>query len=219
MTNDKDKEVEPLRKFLAVIIASFSLLTACQANNAAAVKKKDALKQEEGSSVLLSNKKDIYERKPLTGKRNADYSTTKMGYSRMQKSNVTSANDTSRIAYINRGNLANIITDLEVKLPDVTDAATLVTDDEIFVVYRANTTDPKLVADQVKKTALSVVPSYYHVYVSTETKLMSQMEGLKSGRLNDKEYTQTLDMLITEMQKNPHINNQQSDTMHNMINK
>jgi hypothetical protein len=204
-----------LRKFLVVMISSLSLLAACQANNTAEMNERDTIQQEEGDRVLLSNKRDIYEKKPMTGR--LDYSTTKMGYSRKQKSDITRANDTSHIAYVNRENLASIITDMEVKLPDVTDAATLVTDDEIFVVYRANTTDPKLVADQVKKTALSVVPSYYHVYVSTETKLMSQIEGLKSGRLNDREYTQTIDMLINEMKKNPHINNQQDDSMHNMI--
>ncbi len=204
--------MESLQKYLFPALTGLLLLSACQINNAAEMKPQNAIPEDQGGSVLLSNKKDIYEQRSMNGK--LDYNTTKLGYSRQQKNNLTSANDTSRVAYVNRENLANIITDMEVKLPDVTDAATLVTDDEIFVSYRANTTDPKLVADQVKKTALSVVPSYYHVYVSDDTKIMSQMEGLKSGHLTDKEYAGTVDMLIREMQKNPHINNQQDDTMH-----
>ncbi|MFX3625702.1 MAG: YhcN/YlaJ family sporulation lipoprotein [Ectobacillus sp.] len=205
-----------MRKLLLSAVSSIALLAACQTNNAAEVTDRDAIQQEEGGRVLLSNKRDIYERKPMTGKR-ADYSITKIGYSRQQKRNTTNA--ANHVAYVNRENLANIITDMEVRLPDVTDAATMVTDDEVFVVYRANTTNPQLVADQVQKTALSVVPRYYHVYVSNDQKLITQMEGLKSGRLNDKEYAQTIDMLVREMKKNPHINNTQDDTMNNLMKK
>ncbi|MFD3448794.1 YhcN/YlaJ family sporulation lipoprotein [Microbacteriaceae bacterium 4G12] len=205
-----------MRIKILVAFSSFMLLTACQAKNTAEVNQREAL-QQEGNRVLLSNKQDLYEMKPMSN--TTHVTTTKFGYSRKQKSDLTSGNDTSRIAYVNRETLAKIITDMAIKLPDVTDAATFVTDDEVFIIYRANTTDPRLVADQVKKTGLSVVPSYYHVYVSTEQKLITQIEGLKSGKLNDKEYTQTLDMLIREMHKNPHIDNQQNDSLHNMIKK
>lgn len=112
-----------------------------------------------------------------------------------------------------------MITSMTVKLPDVTNAATLVTDDEVFVVYRANTTDPKLVADQVYKAALSIVPRYYKAYVSTDQKLISQIQGLQSGALNDTEYTQSLDMLKREMSKNPHLNNTGDQTLNDMIKK
>ena len=63
-----------------------------------------------------------------------------------------------------------MITSMTVKLPDVTNAATLVTDDEVFVVYRANTTDPKLVADQVYRAALSIVLAIIkHMYQQTKS--------------------------------------------------
>ncbi len=76
-----------------------------------------------------------------------------------------------QVGAINREKVAEMITSMTVKLPDVTNAATLVTDDEVFVVYRANTTDPKLVADQVYRAALSIVPRYYKAYVSTDQKV------------------------------------------------
>jgi hypothetical protein len=205
---------------MTLLAAGMFLLPACQqydANGTAEMRKRESLQQKEGSRVLLSNKKNVYMQQKV-GNRQAD-SITKLGYSRKQKEPGQNMGDTDEFSTMNRETIAEIISDLSVKLPDVTDAASLVTDDEVFVVYRANTTDPKLVADQVYKTALSVVPRYFHVYVSNEPKLISQMEGLKSGKLNGKEYGQTIDMFIREMSKNPHLNNQPNDSMQNMMTK
>ena len=75
-----------------------------------------------------------------------------------------------QVGAINREKVAEMITSMTVQLPDVTNAATLVTDDEVFVVYRANTTDQKLVADQVYKTALSIVLAIIkHMYQQTKS--------------------------------------------------
>ncbi|WP_247739264.1 YhcN/YlaJ family sporulation lipoprotein [Bacillus sp. 165] len=202
---------------IAVLAAGLLLLSACQQYGTAEMREKESLQQEEGSRVLLSNenKKNIYVQQKV-GDRKTD-AITKLGYSRKQKEPGQNMSDTDEFSTMNRVTLAEIISDLSVKLPDVTDAATLVTDDEAFIVYRANTTDPKLVADQVYKTGLSVVPRYFHVYVSDNTKLMSQMEGLKSGKLNGKEYNQTIDMFVREMSKNPHLNNQPNDSMQDTI--
>lgn len=209
-----------MKKLLLTTVAVLSLLTACQARDTAEVGEGgDALQQEEGGRVLLSNKRNtnsMYRHDSDTS--DMRYTTTNMGYSRRQKNDDADRN-LNQVAYIDRETLANIITDLEIKMPDVTDAATMVTDDEVFVVYRANTTDAKLVQDQVRRTALSVVPRYYHVYTSTEQKLMTQMEGLKSGKMNNTEFSQTIDMLKREMSTKPHLNNQRDDSMQNTIKK
>lgn len=47
--------------------------------------------------------------------------------------------------------------------------------------------------------------------------MISQIQGLQSGSLNDKEYEQSLDMLKREMSKNPHLNNTGDQTLNNMI--
>jgi hypothetical protein len=209
-----------MKRLLLTTVAALSLLTACQARDTAEVGEEgNALQQEEGGRVLLSNKRNTNSMYRL-GSDTSDmrYATTNMGYSRRQK-NDSADRDRNHVAYIDRESLANIITDLEIKMPDVTDAATMVTDDEVFVVYRANTTNPKLTQDQVRRTALSVVPRYYHVYTSTEQKLMTQMEGLKSGRMNNTEFAQTIDMLKREMSTQPHLNNQHDDSMQNTIKK
>ena len=189
-----------MKKQLLLSLLTLSIFAGCQTNKA-------EMKREEGSRVLLSAHRDIY------GKDVPNDKLTKVGYSQKQKDEVSNR----QVGTINKERLAEMITDLTVKLPDVMNAATLVTDDEVFVVYRANTTDPALVADQVQKAALSGVPRYYKAYVSTDQKLISQIQGLKSGTLNDKEYAQTLDMLKHEMSKNPHLNNTQNNTLPNTM--
>lgn len=183
-----------MKKSLILSLLILSLFTACQTQQEA------ELEQEEGSPILVSDDKDMYDNNKK------DDRFTKVGYSSKQKNEVSN----QQVGTINREKLAEMITDLTVKLPDVTNAATLVTDDEVFIVYRANTTNEALVADQVYKTASSIVPRYYNVYISTDQKLISQIQGLQSGTLNDKEYRQSLDMLKSEMKQNPHV---QEDNM------
>ncbi|GAB6430444.1 MULTISPECIES: YhcN/YlaJ family sporulation lipoprotein [Bacillus] len=192
-----------MKKQIILSLLTLSLFAGCQTNN------KAEMEREEGSRVLVSNKNDMYHTE------NTNTRLTRVGYSSKQKHEVSN----KQVGAINREKVAEMITSMAVKLPDVTNAATLVTDDEVFVVYRANTTDPKLVADQVYKAALSIVPRYYKAYVSTDQKLISQIQGLQSGALNDTEYTQSLDMLKREMSKNPHLNNTGDQTLNDMIKK
>ncbi|WP_459501689.1 YhcN/YlaJ family sporulation lipoprotein [Bacillus sp. C1] len=190
-----------MKKQIILFLLTLSLFIGCQTTN------KAEMEREEGSRVLVSNKKGMYH--------TDNTKLTKIGYSSKQKDEVSN----KQVGAINREKVAEMVTSLIVKLPDVTNAATLVTDDEVFVVYRANTTNPPLVTDQVYKTALSIVPRYYKAYVSTDQKLISQIQGLQSGTLNDTEYEQSIDMLKREMSKNPHLNNSQNATLHDMMKK
>lgn len=66
---------------------------------------------------------------------------------------------------------------------------TLVTDEEVLVVYDTNAKDRTETADQVKRTAMSVVPRYYHVYVSDDYQTLAQdvenFATVKSGKERD----------------------------------
>ncbi|EMA6342318.1 YhcN/YlaJ family sporulation lipoprotein [Bacillus cytotoxicus] len=192
-----------MKKQMILSFLTLSLFAGCQVAN------KAEMEREEGSRILVSDKNDMYHSE------NTNTRLTRVGYSSKQKHEVSN----NQVGSINREKVAEMITSMTVKLPDVTNAATLVTDDEVFVVYRANTNNHKLVTDQVYRTALSVVPRYYKAYVSTDQKLISQIQGLQSGQLNDTEYEQSITMLKREMSKNPHLNNTQNETLHDMIKK
>ncbi|MDF4756522.1 YhcN/YlaJ family sporulation lipoprotein, partial [Vibrio parahaemolyticus] len=133
-----------MKKQIILSLLTLSLFAGCQTNKA-------EMEREEGSRVLVSNKNEMYHTE------NTNTRLTRVGYSSKQKHEVSN----KQVGAINREKVAEMITSMTVKLPDVTNAATLVTDDEVFVVYRANTTDAKLVADQVYRAALSIVPRYY----------------------------------------------------------
>ena len=97
---------------------------------------------------------------------NTNTRLTRVGYSSKQKHEVSN----KQVGAINREKVAEMITSMTVKLPDVTNAATLVTDDEVFVVYRANTTDPKLVADQyIESLCPSSLAIIKHMYQQTKS--------------------------------------------------
>jgi len=192
-----------LKKQMILSLLTLSLFVGCYSTN------KAEMEHEKGSRVLVSNKNDMYHTE------NTNTKLTRVGYSSKQKHEVSN----KQVGAINREKVAEMITSMTVNLPDVTNAATLVTDDEVFVVYKAKTNDPALVTDQVYKTALSIVPRYYKAYVSTDQKLITQIQGLQSGTLNNKEYEQSLDMLKREMGKNPHLNNTQNQTLNDMLKK
>ena len=148
-----EKEVIHREKQIMLSLLTLSLFAGCQTNKA-------EMEREEGSRVLVSNKNDMYHTE------NTNTRLTRVGYSSKQKDEVSN----KQVGAINREKVAEMITSMTVKLPDVTNAATLVTDDEVFVVYRANTTDPKLVADQVYRAALSIVLAIIkHMYQQTKS--------------------------------------------------
>ena len=148
-----EKEVIHREKQIMLSLLTLSLFAGCQTNKA-------EMEREEGSRVLVSNKNDMYHTE------NTNTRLTRVGYSSKQKDEVSN----KQVGAINREKVAEMITSMTVKLPDVTNAATLVTDDEVFVVYRANTTDPKLVADQyielLYPSSLAIIK---HMYQQTKS--------------------------------------------------
>ncbi|KAB7706998.1 sporulation protein [Bacillus aerolatus] len=113
----------------------------------------------------------------LTNDRNDDF-----GYVRQQKSPIQGENVSYRNMHtIDRERTADAISRLSVALPRVNDSSVLVTDQEVLIAYdtNANTNkDHKETAQQVKKTAMSVVPRWYHVYVTDDTNLRREIENI-----------------------------------------
>ncbi|MFK2826498.1 YhcN/YlaJ family sporulation lipoprotein [Bacillus sp. B190/17] len=104
------------------------------------------------------------------------------GYVRQQKSPIQGETVSYReIHTMDRERMADSISKLSVSLPAVNDSSVLVTDEEVLIAYDTDTRtnkDRKEVADQVKKTALSVVPRWYNVYVTDDTGLRRDIENI-----------------------------------------
>jgi ribosomal protein S17E len=158
--------------------------------------------EESGNTINVNNKRhDLYNEGASRGVRNV---SKNYGFVRHQKSplmNDNTAND--HYTALDREQAANIISKLSTNIPNVNDVATLVTDQEVLIAYTTDSKDRNLTADQVKKTAMSVVPRYYHVYVSDNKVLMRDVENLANLDSTSRNARNLVNGLITQMKKSP----------------
>ncbi len=157
--------------------------------------------EESGNTINVNNKRhDLYNE----GSNGLQNVSNNYGFVRHQKSplmNDNTAND--QYTALDREQVANIISKYSTNIPNVNDVATLVTDQEVLVAYDTNSKDRNLTADQVKQTALSVVPRYYHVYVTDNKVLMRDVENLANTDSTSKNARSLVNGLITQMKKSP----------------
>ncbi|WP_053367597.1 YhcN/YlaJ family sporulation lipoprotein [Bacillus sp. FJAT-27245] len=128
----------------------------------------------------------------------------RFGFYRHQKSPVMGDRSTAEeMARIDRGQIAKDISRISTTLPNVNDAAVLVTDEEVLVAYDTDSNNRELTADQVKKTAMSCVPRFFHVYVSDNKNLMRDVETLSSLTTHNENAEESIAAVIREMKKSP----------------
>lgn len=194
------KGVFAMRKaLLAVALSTAATLAGCaqtaQDNNT------DVYRRS-GNTINVTDRNDLYNENGVPN--GDDTRMNNFGYVRHQKSPVSGdANLYNNMPTFNRERAADLISKLCTQLPNVNDVATLVTDEEVLVVYDTDAKNRHQTADQVKKTALSVVPRYYHVYVADDPRLMKDIE--RFGRLdsNSRNIDQIIDTTIQRMLKYP----------------
>ncbi|WML30218.1 YhcN/YlaJ family sporulation lipoprotein [Neobacillus sp. OS1-32] len=158
--------------------------------------------EESGNTINVNNKRhELYREGAGQSVRNV---SNDFGYVRHQKSpvmNDNTANET-RIA-LDREQLAHIISKYSVNLPNVHDAATLVTDQEVLVAYTTDSKNRNVTADQVRRTAMSVVPRYFRVYVTDDKTLMQDVANLASLDSTNRHSRSQVNYVINKMKKSP----------------
>ncbi|AZU63829.1 YhcN/YlaJ family sporulation lipoprotein [Neobacillus mesonae] len=178
-------------------LCAITALTGCQKNMG-----NNDIYEESGNTINVNNKRhELYREGAGAGVRNVsnDY-----GFVRHQKSPIMNDNTTNdhRTA-IDREQLAHLISKYSVNLPNVHDAATLVTDKEVLVAYDTDSKDRNMTADQVKRTAMSVVPRYFHVYVTDNKALIQDVENLASLDSTNRKARDQVNYVINKMKKSP----------------
>lgn len=187
-----------MKKFAVVIgLCALTALAGCTQDAA----NRD-IYEESGNTVNVNNKRhELYNEGGTRDIRNVN---NNFGYVRHQKSplmNDKTAND--HFTGIDREQVAHIISEYSTDIPNVNDVATLVTDTEVLVAYDTNSKNRNLTADQVKRTAMSVVPRYYHVYVTDNKVLMRDVENLANLDTTNRNAHNLVNQLITQMKKSP----------------
>ncbi|MEW9051837.1 MAG: YhcN/YlaJ family sporulation lipoprotein [Neobacillus sp.] len=187
-----------MKKFTMVIGLCSLLTTAGCANDTAS----HDVYEESGNTINVNNKRtELYREGGNANTRNVsnDY-----GFVRHQKSPIMGDNQaTEHYAAIDREQVANIISGMSTDIPNVNDVATLVTDQEVLISYSTDSKDRELTADQVKRTAMSVVPRFYHVYVSDNKNLMRDIENLSYLHSTNRNARNSVNQVIEMMKKSP----------------
>ncbi|MEW9109367.1 YhcN/YlaJ family sporulation lipoprotein [Cytobacillus gottheilii] len=185
------------KTFIFLCLCGLTALTGCQNDSA-----QNDLYQESGNTINVNDQRAELYHQGNDGDR--DDVSEDFGYVRHQRSPVLGESVANEhYAAIDREQLADIISKYSTEVPNVDDVSTLVTDEEVIIIYDADTEDRNYTADQVKRMALSVVPSWYHIYVSDNTNLRKTVESYATMDSNSENADYGISQLIKELQKSP----------------
>ncbi|MGM7634125.1 YhcN/YlaJ family sporulation lipoprotein [Bacillus sp. Hm123] len=194
------------KPLLMVGLTSVMLLGACaigdQDNAAGGIYEKD------GNTINVRNREDLYNPNDAQN-RNLDLTTgdrsNDFGYVRQQKSPIQGETVSYKNMYtIDRERTADAISKLSVGLSTVNDCSVLVTDKEVLIAYDTDAKTKKErtdAAEQVKKTAMSVVPRWYNIYVTDDVGLRRDIENIAPLKANADGAQDTIDRTIQLMTK------------------
>jgi hypothetical protein len=190
------------KKMITATILSVALLAACSNNDNKNVAENPAIYKKDGNTINKKERIDMYNAglEKTSAKKSNEF-----GYVRQVKSPIPGQNIKYRDIYtLNREKVADAISKIAVTNPKVHDAATLVTDEEVLIAYRTDATtkdDRNIIADQVKKTAFSIVPRWYHVYVTDNPTLRQDVENISYMKSSDPNKERVISQTVKEMLK------------------
>ncbi|MCA1055541.1 YhcN/YlaJ family sporulation lipoprotein [Rossellomorea aquimaris] len=184
---------------LGTTVLSFALLgTACSGID----KANEEMFHDNGNTINVNDQEELYnENVSKDSMKNGE----DFGYVRQQKSPIQGQTISNKNMYrLDREKVADSISKMSVAIPNVEDCATLVTDEEVLISYKTDKKDKDArfnVADQVKKTAMSVIPRWYHVYVTDDPNLMQNVENLAKMDSDSNNVNTAIDDTIDQMLK------------------
>lgn len=126
----------------------------------------------------------------------------KLGFVKYTKDQVK--NEPIENITIDREKLADMITKNILQNEAFDKAATLVTDEDVLIAYKKNDTlEEEKAAEIARKSAISVMPGYFDIYVSDNDVIMNDIQSLHNSSTHNKNYDNYKDEIINEMQKSP----------------
>ncbi|PYZ92911.1 hypothetical protein CR194_14830 [Salipaludibacillus keqinensis] len=131
---------------------------------------------------------------------------TQYGFQRNTKNSVRQEGSIPGYSVYDRSLLAESISEMAAMIKDVNDVGVLVTDQHVLIAYASNaqgSPEREKVADQVKKTAMSVVPSYFDIYVADSPEFMDEIERFKGSSSKNNTHAKALEQTIEQMKEFP----------------
>ena len=192
------------KAIIALGICGAAALTGCANDNASPGNREGntGIYQQSGNTLNVNDQRpDLYNE---DGRKGLKDRSEDFGYVRHQRTGVMGA-DNNMDAYqaIDREQIADMIGRYSLMAQNVDDVSTLVTDEEVLIVYKTDSDNRFETADQVKKMAMSVVPRWYHVYVSDDPNLRNEVENFASLDTDSRDVDTMVDGVVKQMLKSP----------------
>ena len=113
------------------------------------------------------------------------------------------------IVTMDRNKMADTITRIILQNKGFDEVATLVTDQEVLIAYDKNNhlSDDEAL-DFAQKSAISVMPRFFEVYVTDNPSLIPDIQSLHNTTTLDRSHNNTLQQIISEMKKHTPQENQ-----------
>ncbi|QKS72192.1 YhcN/YlaJ family sporulation lipoprotein [Paenalkalicoccus suaedae] len=147
---------------------------------------------QDGDNPIVMNVQDSSNGDPL-----------QFGYTSNTKQEAKDGEGIPGYFIYDRSLLAESIGEMTAMLEDVEEASVLITDDDCLIVYDQGEGMRYDVAEQVYQTALSVLPSYYNIYISDDAALRSDIERFEGNVSLDDAQHNSLDQTIERMKDSP----------------
>ncbi|WP_078392139.1 YhcN/YlaJ family sporulation lipoprotein [Shouchella patagoniensis] len=126
------------------------------------------------------------------------------GYARHTSEEMERNNNHAGALVFDRDKLAEGISRMVVDIQSVSEAAVLITDKYALAVYKQQDGQPEnLVADQVKRTLLASLPSFYEAYVSNDPSHMKDIQRFQNTTAGSQDYKWLIDETIKELKQDP----------------
>lgn len=129
----------------------------------------------------------------------------RLGYVHYKQDQVKNDhNENNHTMTINRHKYADMITRTILRTEGFEEVATLVTDKEVLIAYGKNDElSDETAADIAKRTAMSIMPRYFDIYVSQNRSLIRDIQSLHNNNTQQGEHRNTITSIIEQMKKSP----------------
>ena len=191
------------KAIISLGICGVAALTGCANDNASPGNGdgNTGIYQQSGNTLNVNDDRpDLYNE---GGRRSFGEKSEDFGYVRHQRTGVMGQDNTNAYQAIDREQIADMISRFSLMAQNVDDVSTLVTDEEVLIVYKTDSEDRFETADQVKKMAMSVVPRWYHVYVTDDASLRKEVENFASLDSDRRDVDSLVDGVVKQMLKSP----------------
>lgn len=190
-----------MRKGL-IIAGICALFTSTGCANNKADQDNHGIYKTSGNTINVNNERaELYNE---GNKKSLREKSEDFGYVRHSRNPVMGTNSSNdHYAAIDREQLAKLISQYGTDVPNVDDVSALVTDEEVLIIYKTDSNNRFETADQVKRMGMTVVPRWYHVYVSDNTNLRKNVENYATLDSDSRNVDSMINGLIKQMLKSP----------------